>query len=60
MRTLAHHCSSTALALSLHTHLVATAVWRWRNQKVPAELLLKRVAAEAAMAGRFALGLPLD
>lgn len=46
LRTLAHHCSSTALALSMHTHLVATAAWRWRNQKAPMEGLLKRVAAE--------------
>ncbi len=45
-RTLAHHCSSTALALSMHTHLVATAAWRWRNQKAPVDGLLKRVAAE--------------
>jgi alkylation response protein AidB-like acyl-CoA dehydrogenase len=46
LRTLAHHCSSTALALSMHTHLVATAAWRWKNQKAPVEGLLKRVAAE--------------
>jgi len=46
LRTLAHHCSSTALALSMHTHLVATAAWRWRNQQAPVEGLLKRVAAE--------------
>lgn len=46
LRTLAHHCSSTALALSMHTHLVATAAWRWKNQQAPVEGLLKRVAAE--------------
>ena len=46
LRTLAHHCSSTALALSMHTHLVATAAWRWKNQKAPVEGLLKRVATE--------------
>ena len=46
LRTLAHHCSSTALALSMHTHLVATAAWRWRHQRAPVEPLLKRVAAE--------------
>lgn len=46
LRTLAHHCSSTALALSMHTHLIATAAWRWRNQRAPVEGLLKRVAAE--------------
>jgi alkylation response protein AidB-like acyl-CoA dehydrogenase len=46
LRTLAHHCVSTALALSMHTHLVATAAWRWRNQKAPVDGLLKRVVAE--------------
>lgn len=46
LRTLGHHCSSTALALSMHTHLVATAAWRWRNQKAPVDGLLKRVVAE--------------
>ena len=46
LRTLAHHCSSTALALSMHTHLVATAAWRWKNQKAPVDGLLKRVATE--------------
>jgi alkylation response protein AidB-like acyl-CoA dehydrogenase len=46
LRTLAHHCSSTALALSMHTHLVATAAWRWKNQKAPVEGLLKRVVNE--------------
>src|SRR5262245_38824929 len=28
LRELAHHSSSTALALSMHTHLVAAAAWR--------------------------------
>jgi len=46
LRTLAHHCSSTALALSMHTHLVAAAAWRWKNQKAPVDGLLKRIVAE--------------
>ncbi len=46
LRTLAHHCSSTALAFSMHSHLVTTAAWRWRNQKAPLEPLLRRVAQE--------------
>src|SRR5437764_9512418 len=45
LRELAHHCGSTALALSMHTHLVAATVWRWR-QGQPVEPLLKRIAAE--------------
>src|SRR5439155_5654426 len=31
IRTVAHHCSSTALAFSMHTHLVATMAWSWRS-----------------------------
>lgn len=46
LRRLAHHCSSTALAFSMHTHQVATNVWRWRHDKAPVEPLLRRVAAE--------------
>ncbi|HEU0075234.1 MAG TPA: acyl-CoA dehydrogenase family protein [Dehalococcoidia bacterium] len=46
LRELAHHCSSTALAFSMHTHLVAAATWRWNNGDKGGEGLLKRVAAE--------------
>ena len=47
LRTLAHHCGSTALAFSMHTHQVAIPAWRWRHQKAaPVEPLLKRIAAE--------------
>jgi alkylation response protein AidB-like acyl-CoA dehydrogenase len=47
LRELAHHCGSTALAFSMHTHQVAIPAWRWRHQNVMAvEPLLKRVAAE--------------
>src|SRR5688572_22941839 len=46
LRELAHHCSSTALAFSMHTHQVAIPAWRWIHQKAPVEPLLKRVAAE--------------
>lgn len=46
LRELAHHCSSTALALSMHTHQVAIPAWRWLHQKAPVEPLLKRVASE--------------
>ena len=31
LRTLAYYCSSSALALSMHTHVIAAAVWRWRR-----------------------------
>jgi alkylation response protein AidB-like acyl-CoA dehydrogenase len=45
LRETARYCGSTALALSMHTHLVATTVWRHR-QGHPVEPLLRRVAAE--------------
>ena len=47
LRTLGHHCGSTALAFSMHTHQIAIAAWRWRYQKVTAvEPLLRRIAKE--------------
>jgi alkylation response protein AidB-like acyl-CoA dehydrogenase len=46
LRTFAHYCSSTALALSMHTHQVAVPVWRWRYESAPVEPFLRRVAAE--------------
>jgi indole-3-acetate monooxygenase len=47
LRVMAHYCSSTALALAMHTHQVAVPAWRWQHQKIAAvEPLLKRVAAE--------------
>ena len=44
LRELGKHCGSTALALSMHTHLVAAAVWRHRHGQ-PAEALLRKIAA---------------
>jgi alkylation response protein AidB-like acyl-CoA dehydrogenase len=46
LRRLAHYCGSTALAFSMHTHMTAINVWRWRHDKAPVEPLLKRVAGE--------------
>lgn len=43
IRRLANYCGSTALAFSMHCHLVALPVWRWRNEKAPVEALLRRV-----------------
>jgi alkylation response protein AidB-like acyl-CoA dehydrogenase len=43
LRELAHYCPSTALALSMHQHLVAAAVWRHLHGQ-PAAPLLQRVA----------------
>lgn len=46
LRILAAGCGSTALTLAMHTHLVATAAWRWRRDPAPVEPLLRRVASE--------------
>jgi alkylation response protein AidB-like acyl-CoA dehydrogenase len=46
LRVLGAGCGSTALALSMHTHLVAATVWRWKHGDKTAEPLLRRVAAE--------------
>jgi len=45
VRGLARSCGSTALALSMHTHLVATLAWR-RLQGQPVDPFLRRVAAK--------------
>jgi acyl-CoA dehydrogenase len=46
VRVLGRACGSTGLAFSMHCHLVALAVWRWRNEGAPTDGLLRRVAAE--------------
>lgn len=48
LRLVAHGCGSTALALSMHTHQVAIAAWRWHHTPARAavEPLLRRVADE--------------
>jgi alkylation response protein AidB-like acyl-CoA dehydrogenase len=44
IRIIAHYCSSTALAFSMHQHLIAASLWKYRHQKVGEEML-KNVAA---------------
>src|SRR5262245_21583799 len=46
IRELARHCSSTALAASMHTHLVATLAYVWRSGNKGPEPMLKRVVSE--------------
>ena len=46
MRRLAHGCSSTALALAMHTHQVMIPVWRWRHEGAAVDGLLRRIAAD--------------
>jgi alkylation response protein AidB-like acyl-CoA dehydrogenase len=45
LRELGRHCGATALALSMHTHLVAANVWLYR-QGAPVAPVLQRIAAE--------------
>lgn len=45
-RALAHHCGSTALATSMHQHVVAFTGWRHRRGLPGAEATLRRVAEE--------------
>lgn len=44
LRALGRHCSSTALSLSMHQHLVAAQVWNHLHGK-PGRALLEKVAA---------------
>lgn len=41
IRRIAHSCGSTALALSMHQHLVAAAVWRYKHKGEAAAMLQK-------------------
>jgi len=49
IRRLGQACGSTALAFSMHSHLVAVAAWRWRHEKAPVEGLLRKVGEEGAI-----------
>jgi alkylation response protein AidB-like acyl-CoA dehydrogenase len=44
LRTMGQYCASTALALSMHQHLLAATIWRHRHGQGGAEML-KNVAA---------------
>lgn len=47
IRAIARGCGSTALAYSMHSHLLQALIWRWRhNAAPPSEPLLRRIAAE--------------
>ncbi|MBS0643066.1 MAG: acyl-CoA dehydrogenase family protein [Acetobacteraceae bacterium] len=46
LRRLAHHCGSTALALAMHTHLIAALVFRWQRDPQAVEGFLRRVVNE--------------
>ena len=46
IRIIARTCGATALAFSMHSHLVAVAAWRREHQGAPTEGMLKKVAGE--------------
>lgn len=46
IRIIGATCGSTALASSMHSHIVAVAAWRWKNQGAPTDKLLKRIVDE--------------
>ena len=46
VRAIAAGCGSTGLAFAMHTHIVALALWRFRNEGAPTDGLLKRAAKE--------------
>ncbi|PWN01737.1 acyl-CoA dehydrogenase [Nocardioides silvaticus] len=48
-RALGHHCGATALASSMHQHVVAFTAWRYRRGLPGAEATLRRVAEEGIL-----------
>lgn len=49
LRILGRHCSSTALALAMHTHQVVVPTWKKQHKNAPVDGLLKRIAQEQIM-----------
>lgn len=45
IRTIAHYCGSTALAFSMHQHLIAASVWKYKH-KGESMAMLQKVAKE--------------
>jgi len=41
LKNIAHHCASTALSLSMHQHLVAATVWKYKNKGESGPMLRK-------------------
>jgi hypothetical protein len=40
LRTLAQYCGSTALALSMHQHLLAANIWKYKKSQGGEEVLM--------------------
>ena len=41
IKTIAHYCASTALAFSMHQHLIAASVWKYKHKGLGKEMLEK-------------------
>ena len=41
IRSIAHYCGSTALAVAMHQHLIAASVWKYKHKGMAAPLLKK-------------------
>lgn len=48
-RELAHHCGATALASSMHQHVVAFTAWRYRRGMPGAEATLRKVVEDGLL-----------
>ncbi|UZR98040.1 acyl-CoA dehydrogenase family protein [Chondrinema litorale] len=49
IRTMAHYCGSTALAFSMHQHLIAATIWKYKHKNQGAPLLQKVVADQIVL-----------
>jgi alkylation response protein AidB-like acyl-CoA dehydrogenase len=56
LRVIGQSCGSTALALSMHMHVLAATVWWW-HQGHPVEPLLNRIVQEQTVLAVVAFGL---
>ncbi|WP_242117112.1 acyl-CoA dehydrogenase family protein [Aestuariivivens sediminicola] len=49
IRTIAHYCSSTALAFSMHQHLISAAVWNYKHKGIGQDMLRHVAENELAL-----------
>ena len=49
IKTIATYCGSTALAFSMHQHLVAASVWKYKTKGVGAAMLEKVAANQLVL-----------
>ncbi|WP_242158571.1 acyl-CoA dehydrogenase family protein [Aestuariivivens sediminis] len=49
IRVIAHYCSSTALAFSMHQHLISATVWKYKNEGIGVDMLRNVANNELAL-----------